>query len=264
MSVIVAAHNAAGCIGECLSSLVHQTYHDFEIIVVNDASTDDTRRIVQEAGIPNLRLIDLHENVGPADARNIAARHARGAYLAVLDADDVAMPQRLERQTGFLDQHPEIAMVGSYLNLESPDGKSRIAVRPLTGPKIRAGLSWSTPLANTSLMIRADVFRRVGGYPAGRRHGEDHRLLARVLREHAAANIAEVLVTKRESLRGLTFGISPFRHFQLALSHRIHAVRTVGLPFWHYPIAIVAAAGMLAVRWFDLDREDFKPQARVE
>jgi glycosyltransferase involved in cell wall biosynthesis len=106
VSVVICAYNAASFIVETLDSLFAQTFSDYEVIIVNDGSTDETATVLQ----PYLSRIIYHEqpNQGPAAARNAALRLARGQYISVLDSDDLWMPDYLEKMVGYLQAHPEI------------------------------------------------------------------------------------------------------------------------------------------------------------
>ncbi len=255
ISVIVAVFNGEDHIADCLDSLLAQTFSDFEVIVVDDGSTDSTPDIVGRFPDPRLRDHRLATNRGVSHARNTAAGLARGRYLAILDADDMALPERLERQLAFMEANPEIALAGSYFRLDDDRGRSTVVHRPLEHHDIRRALSHCCAVANTTLIMRRDAFIEIGGYPETLLHGEDYRLLASALGRFRAANIPEVLVIKRESRSGLTFGIGPLAHFRLGLSHRAFAIRTLGLGPAAWLKAIAATFGILVVRVTGVDKE---------
>ena len=120
ITVAMPAHNAAPYINEAVDSILGQTCRDFELLVVDDGSTDDTARRVEACTDARVRLIRLGTNQGRAAARNVALEQARGAYLAWMDADDIAVPRRLEKQAAFLEAHPDVdiytAAVDSHLD----------------------------------------------------------------------------------------------------------------------------------------------------
>jgi glycosyltransferase involved in cell wall biosynthesis len=127
VSVVIAAYNAERTLSETLKSIGAQTFRDFEVIVVDDGSTDGTSEVVGEiaagAGAASPRMICQRQpNRGPAAARNRGFDAARGRYLAFVDADDLWMPEKLEKQVGYLDAHPEDGMV--YSDAEVFDGES--------------------------------------------------------------------------------------------------------------------------------------------
>lgn len=258
VSVLVAVHNGARHIEACLHSLLNQSFDHFEVIVIDDASTDGTHQLVEAYDDPRLTLLRLPCNQGPSAARNRGAAVARGRYLAILDADDVALPDRLARQVQFMDAHPEILLSGSFFRLESDYGTTARVTRPLDDKAIRRGLAQSCTIANTTAIIRRDAYLAHGGFPEHLRHGEDYRLFTDILRSGKAANIPEILVVKRERADGLTFRLSTPRHIWMGLTHRYYAVHRLRLGASAYALATVTALGIGAVRALGLNRETIK------
>ncbi|MFO8054280.1 MAG: glycosyltransferase family 2 protein, partial [Bacteroidales bacterium] len=107
ISVVTPAYNAARFIQETVKSVQRQTYQDWEMLIVEDCSSDDTVQIVRNLAAEDarIRLFALEENVGAAEARNIAFRHANGQYIAFLDSDDLWLPEKLEKQLRFLQEN---------------------------------------------------------------------------------------------------------------------------------------------------------------
>jgi glycosyltransferase involved in cell wall biosynthesis len=258
VSVIVAVYNGESFIQDCLNSLLDQTYKNFEVVFVNDASTDKTKEILERVKSDKIKVAHLDKNLGCATARNMGAKVAKGEYLAILDVDDCATPTRLDKQVRFLDGNPEYALIGSYIKLESTFGSTDIVKRPLTYEDLKNIASWNCPIANTSLMIRSKVFAEIRGYPDGFRHGEDYRIIVEVMRFSKVANLPEVLVIKRETGNGLTFGLSLWKHIWLGWNHRAYAIKKLGLTKDHYLKAVLACMGIFLVRIFKLNRESFK------
>lgn len=120
ISVVIPTHNRASLLGQALDSLLSQTIQDFETIIVDDGSTDDTRAIVAHHPLAT-RYLQI-EHAGPAVARNVGMRAALGQYVAYLDSDDLYYPHKLELQTDWLNQHPEIGMVYTDFSAFSDDG----------------------------------------------------------------------------------------------------------------------------------------------
>ncbi len=160
VSVIMAAYNGAALIEETLASLKAQTFGDFEIVVVDDKSTDDTLAVLRRWDDPRLRVIEAEVNGGPVRARNIAVAAARGRYLAGLDQDDLCMPERFARQVAYLDAHPETVLVGTAVALLKDRAVEPSSYAAHTTPAlIRWLLRIGNPLAWSTVMIRADVAR---------------------------------------------------------------------------------------------------------
>ena len=112
VSVIMPAYNGAKFIEQAIESVVQQTYADWELVIVEDCSTDATRALLQRYDDARIWVLYNDTNQGIAYSTNKAIAHSHGRYLALLDDDDIAMPERLAIEARYLDEHPEIAVVG--------------------------------------------------------------------------------------------------------------------------------------------------------
>ena len=121
ISVIIPTYNAAAFIEQALDSVLAQSYRQFEVLVVNDGSTDNTETIIKNYSDTRIRLIS-QDNGGLSNARNTGIRSARGDYLAFLDADDYWMPEKLNKQIELLKHHPEIGFCSTHTRVETPEG----------------------------------------------------------------------------------------------------------------------------------------------
>lgn len=199
VSVIVAAYNGAPMIEETLASLQAQTFGDFEIIVVDDRSTDDTLDVLARWPDPRLRVIALEENGGPVRARNRAVAEARGRYIAASDQDDLSVPDRLARQVAYLDAHPTTALVGSGVAwlVEGVAKPSPYSVH--TTPAL---IDWllhiENPLAWSSVMIRAETAHRLDPFTRPEiLYAEDFDLYHRLRNHGRIARLDEELLLYR-------------------------------------------------------------------
>ena len=113
ISVVIPIHNGAGWLAETLDSIFSQTYQGFEIILVNDASTDDLLGVLAHYLDARLRVAHLSANVGVSAARNYGIQLAQGELIAFCDADDTCQPDRLEKQLAYLEQNADISLCGS-------------------------------------------------------------------------------------------------------------------------------------------------------
>lgn len=157
VSVIIAAYNGAALIRETLDSLWAQTFGDFEVIVVDDCSTDDTLAILRACRDPRLRIIAAETNVGPVRSRNRAFAEARGRYIAGLDQDDICLPDRFERQVAYLDGHPDIALVAATAAILENGNVTSSIKSPVTTPRLVEWLLWiENPLVWSTVMLRRD------------------------------------------------------------------------------------------------------------
>ena len=117
VTVLMPVYNGAVHLREAIDSILNQTYRDFEFLIIDDGSQDNSVEVVQSYEDPRIRLIRNEANIGLPATLNKGIRLARGEYIARMDGDDAALPERLERQVAFLDLHPEIGMVGAWLTL---------------------------------------------------------------------------------------------------------------------------------------------------
>jgi tetratricopeptide (TPR) repeat protein len=199
-------HNEASHLAEALDSLLTQTYRDLEIVCIDDGSTDGSPEILAAYRRRDRRLVVRRQTrSGIVDALNHGCRLARGRYLARMDADDVALPDRLERQVAFLDRHPEVAVVGGAVILISADGTPFATARcPVSDPEIRAALIRSNPLTHSAVMMRKAAFHAVGGYRPVAAHAEDYDLWLRMAERYRLAGLAEPVLRYRVHARQVT------------------------------------------------------------
>lgn len=201
VSVIMPLYNAERFVAEAIESILHQTYENLELIIVDDFSQDGSVDIVRNFASSDARIRLFHNdrNLGVAKTRNRAIREARGEYIACLDNDDVALPSRFEEQLRFLETHPDHALVAS--DLEIIDEYSRVvAVRvyPHSDGEIQCCLSRMNPIANPASMFRRSVFLELGGaYDESVCPVEDYEFVIRVARRFKIANLEQKLTRYR-------------------------------------------------------------------
>jgi glycosyltransferase involved in cell wall biosynthesis len=197
VSVIMAAYNAAGHIGEALDSALAQKWSPLEVVVVDDGSTDTTAQIVRS--YPDVVYVH-QENRGPSAARNTAVERSTGKFVANFDSDDLLPPTRIGDQVRFLLAHADVgAVFGRQEWLNAPEWMERDAVY---------GDVDGIPLS--SVMFRREVFFELGGYDTTFVHGEDMDLLVR-MRERGIEYrvIPEVVLYRRYQPSSLTGGRAP-------------------------------------------------------
>jgi hypothetical protein len=199
VSVVLPVYNAERFVGEAIDSILGQTLADFELIVIDDGSTDDTPRILADrvSRDPRIRLI-ARENRGLTPTLNEGLEGARGPFVAIMNADDIALPERLERQVAFLDTHPAVAAVGSQTRLMLADGTPGPSVSlPQTPADVRRFLPKASPLAHPAVMFRRAAVVEVRGYRPQIEPAEDYDLWLRLADRHELANLPNVLLHYR-------------------------------------------------------------------
>jgi glycosyltransferase involved in cell wall biosynthesis len=202
VSVLLPAYNCRRYLDEALSSILQQTFADFELIAVDDGSTDGSLEILNRYAKQDARLrIISRPNTGIAGALNDAIAAARGEFFARMDGDDISMPQRFEKQVQFLREHPNVVLLGSRVRLIDPFGIPLYeTTHNLDHDKIEKemldGVGWA--VVHPSAMMRAAAVRTAGGYKSERVPTEDLDLFLRMTEIGKAANLPDILLQYRQ------------------------------------------------------------------
>jgi glycosyltransferase involved in cell wall biosynthesis len=197
VSVVMGVHNGERFLAEAIDSILHQTFADFEFIIIDDGSTDHTDDILARSSDRRLRIF-RQSNVGLTRSLNRGLGLARGEYLARMDADDVAHPGRFEAQVGFLETHPNVVAVGTgYRQADLTRGHARDVVPPLDNASIRRAMIAGNPLCHPSVMMRKAALDAVGGYDESFRYSQDYELWSRLAQVGQLANLPDILLTRR-------------------------------------------------------------------
>jgi GT2 family glycosyltransferase len=200
VSVVLPVYNGERFLAEALDSILAQSFADFELIALDDGSHDGSGEILDRVARTDSRVTVLHQtNGGVIAALNGGLALARGEFIARMDADDVAHPERFARQVAFLDAHPEIAVIGCAVRLIDESGKPiRDVAYPDTPEAVAEFLEIGAPLAHPSVMMRRDAVLAVGGYRAAYRHAEDYDLWLRMAQRYRLANLPDRLLFYRQ------------------------------------------------------------------
>lgn len=191
VSVIMPAYNGAAWIGETIDSVLVQSLADWELVIVDDCSTDDTLEVLKRYTDPRITVIASQTNGGPVVARNIGFAAVRGRYVAGLDQDDLCKPGRFAAQVAYLDAHPETVLVATAADLLE-NGKSGPwpGQRPLSPAAIDWLLLTQNPLVWSTVMFRAETARLLDPFERpGVRYAEDFDLYHRLSRFGAIARL---------------------------------------------------------------------------
>jgi glycosyltransferase involved in cell wall biosynthesis len=198
VSVVMPVFNGERYLAAAVESVLGQTLQDIELVVVDDASSDASRQIIERFGRADrrVRLVANDENLGVAGALNRGWREARASNIAIAHADDVALPDRLSRQVEFLDIRPNVAAVGgAVITIDAADRRGSTLRFPTSSRMIHATLARHNCLAHPSVMLRRSALEHVGGYRFD--YVEDYDLWLRLSEHFELANLAEPLVLYR-------------------------------------------------------------------
>jgi hypothetical protein len=199
LSVVMPVFNAERFLREAVESILNQTFTDFEMICINDASTDNSLAILEhyQQSDSRIRLYSHPENKGPVAALNLGCTLADGTYIAIMHSDDISHPERFARQLSYLDSNPEVGILGSWIEYIDRQG---VVTRRGQYPTLPALLKWIMPfydpLAHPAVMMRREVVAQAGYYQEGL-ITEDYELWARCSRITRLANIPEYLLSYR-------------------------------------------------------------------
>jgi glycosyltransferase involved in cell wall biosynthesis len=199
VTVLMAVYNAERFLREAVDSVLGQTFTDFELLVVDDGSTDSTLNILEEYSDVRVRVIALPENQKLVNARNVGVREARGGLIACMDGDDVAEPGRLEKQVAYMNAHPGVVLLGTGFVWVDAEGRAFEETRfshenSILQEKLLLGSQFCT----SSIMMRTDAVRRVGGFRAlAGWVAEDYDLWLRLAETGGIANLPDLLLRYR-------------------------------------------------------------------
>ncbi len=232
ISVVMPVREGARWLGEAIASVQDQTLADFELIIVDDGSTDETPRIIEAMRRSDPRIRAVRQGrLGLAPALNRGLSESRGRLIARLDADDRAHPERLERQRRYLDDHPEIGLLGTWADRIDEAGSSRGALQPPTGPEQLAPLlAHMNPFLHSSIMLRDTVLRKVGVYRPAFEGAEDYDLCLRVSEVAKIANLPEYLLQYRLHSASVTHRARARQLFSARLARRAAHARRSNAP----------------------------------
>ena len=206
VTVVMAVYNAERFLEEAVSSILSQSWHDFELIVVDDASTDGSFAVVDRFDDPRIRVIRHQVNQGASLSRNDALSAARGEYIAIMDADDICAPNRLKQQIDFLDAHPQAGLVGCavYDNIDATGAVLYTSFLPEHNEAIQRALMERWCFLHSSIMFRRSLCGSAGVYRTAFEPAEDHDFVLRLAERAEVHNLDEPLVTYRLNHSGLT------------------------------------------------------------
>lgn len=198
VSVLMPAYNAASHIREAIRSVLVQSFQDFELIVVNDGSSDATSAIVAAMGDPRIRLVDSTTNIGLVAALNLGLSQCSGTFIARMDADDISAVNRLAHQVQYLVAHPETGLIGGAIRYLHETQLGETVKFPTRHQDIAAHMLFYCPLAHPAVMFRREMLALWSPfYDAAYAHAEDYHLWARLLQHAHAANLAETVLDYR-------------------------------------------------------------------
>lgn len=242
VSVCLRVFNGERFLAPAISSILGQSFRNFELVIVDDGSTDDTPDIIKTFADPRIVVV-RQRNRGLTRATQRAVDEARGTYVAIMDADDIADPYRLATQVRAFDADADLVAVGSNLTIIDAAGRVVAERRyPCDDGSIRRALLAYNPFAHPSMMFRTAALRACGSYSERFRTVEDYELYFRLLRHGTAMNVTRPLLSYR--IHG---GSVKSAHTKMQLRETL-ALRRIAALEYGYPATLSASVATLAQR----------------
>jgi glycosyltransferase involved in cell wall biosynthesis len=227
VTVLMPAYNAARYISEAICSVLSQTFADFELLIINDGSTDETQNIIGHFTDKRIVLINkIHQGI--SQALNTGLKNAKGKYIARFDADDICFPERLEKQVNFLEKHPEYVLTGSDAKYILETGEFLFDFKCIahSHEEIMQKLYFYCPFIHSSVMYKKNAVTQSGGYPEHAHQFEDYLLWIRLAKSGKLFNIPEALIKVRFNPASVTIDEKwrgkNFRRIKKKVIHRGH------------------------------------------
>ncbi len=243
ISVLMCVYNGDVFLVEAIESILAQSFSAFEFVIVDDASSDQTARILKRyADLDSrIRIITNEKNLGLTESLNIGLAACRGKYIARMDADDVAIPERFMSQYWFMEEHPTLAVLGSFVQIIDEKGKvlgeRKLAV---TYEHIKERMLFNNQFIHSTLFFRSDILKENGGYDEKFRKSQDYELMFRLGAKYPVANLPEKLLKLRFHQGSLSWTSTDQQTY--GIRARILAITRYGFPLWSGILNIVIRA----------------------
>jgi glycosyltransferase involved in cell wall biosynthesis len=195
ITVLMPVYNCELYIQEAVDSILNQTFTDFEFLIIDDASTDETVAIIKTYNDPRIQLIQKPENSGYTNSLNHGLSIARGEYIARMDGDDISLPERFAKQVAFLDANQDVILCGTFYSII---GTERVVTVPENFEEIKIEMLWGCCVGHPTVMIRKCILDKFSIiYDVKKEPAEDYDLWCRLLSIGKLHNLQEVLLNYR-------------------------------------------------------------------
>lgn len=196
----MSVYNGEKYLSEAIESILNQTFKDFEFLIINDGSTDSSREIILSYDDYRIKLIENDNNIGLTKSLNKGVDIACGKYIARMDADDISMPERLEKQVDFMENHEDIAVCGSWFSVIDDKGNILSEVKTQINHEfLFFELFFKNPIGHATTIMRKSVIEHIGRYDPDYVVTQDYYLWFRIIESgYKIHNIDRVLIYYRK------------------------------------------------------------------
>jgi len=197
ITILMPVYNGEKYLKKSIESILNQTFKDFEFLIINDSSTDNSEKIIKSYADPRIIFIQNEKNIGVTKTLNRGLELATGEYIARMDADDISLTKRLNKQIKFLEANPKIGICGTWIKTIG-NIKGYIQKYPTNPNEAKAQMLFYTPLAHPTVMMRKNILKRFNlKYDENLRNGQDYDLWSRALKYTKISNLNKVLLLYR-------------------------------------------------------------------
>lgn len=248
ISVLMSVYNGEAFLAQALESILGQSFSDFELVVVEDASTDRTAQILAQyqAKDARIRVIKNTQNLGLTASLNRGLEVAQGRYIARMDADDISLPERFMTQYWFMEEHLSVAACGSLVRVIDETGKmlgeKNLA---LSYEDIKKKMLFNNQFIHSTLFFRASMLREIGGYDETFQKSQDYELMLRLCAQYPVVNLREKLLQFRLHADSLSW--TGREQQKSAIRARYMAIRKYHFPLVSGIVQILARVVWLCV-----------------
>lgn len=235
LSVVMSVYNGEKYLRESVESILNQTFEDFEFIIIDDGSADNSFKIIEDYARSDKRIVAIKNlsNLGLSKSLNIALKNTKGDFIARMDADDISLPERLEKQVRFLKENPSYGLVGTaYIEINGNGktiGNQRIRFLE-TDENIKKKIVGFNPFPHCAVMFRKEIQDSIGFYNEDFKYAQDYEFWIRIMTRYKVSNLPEALVYKRYSDNMISVNKEKAQRFY-AIKAKIRAMRLLNMSF---------------------------------
>lgn len=229
VSVIIPTYNRAEKLHKSMESVLAQTYGDFELLIIDDGSTDSTAEVVSSFGDDRIRYVKMAQNVGASAARNEGVRLAEGDWIAFHDSDDFWRPDKLQKQMDYMERNPEYDVIYCSYLMHTDEEEIVVPNENWSG-ELEGDLFISLLARNSigapTMLIKKSVFEETGGFDTSFKSLEDWDLALRIAMRHQIGYVPEVLVDAYMSSGGVSSNVGAYYESRCKLIGRYRQILT--------------------------------------